>query len=157
MAQQIKQARPGDRVKINFVGTLSDGSVFDSTYEEDCGEEGCGCESGPMELELGAEEFFPEVEEALVGLAVGDKVAVAIPAEEAFGEYDSELVFTVPRSQFPPDVVPEVGDDLELLDDEGEGMVVTVIEMTESDVTLDANHPLAGEDLCFEVELVEVL
>lgn len=160
MAQAIKQVKLGDRVKINFTGTLEDGTLFDTTFEQDaCEDDGCGCGShgGPMELEVGAEDFFPQVEEALIGMVPGDKKTLTIIAAEAFGEYDEEMVSIVPRSQFPADINPMVGDDLELVNDDGEGMVVTVIELGDTDVTLDANHPLAGENLTFEVELVEIL
>jgi len=164
----MAQVKSGDTVKFNFIGTLADGTVFDTTYEEECGDdscsdeacadEGCGCgEVGPMELTIGAEQFFPEVEEALIGMAPGDKKTLTIAADDAFGEYDEEQVFTVPRSQFPDDVNPQVGDDLELTGDGEEGMIVTVIEVGEATVTLDANHPLAGEDLTFAIELVEIL
>ena len=174
MAQAIKQVKPGDRVKINFNGTLEDGTLFDTTYEKDvcddddcgCDDEGGGCEDddcgcgsggGPMELEVGAEDFFPQIEEALIGMSPGDKKTLTILAADAFGEYDAEMISTVPRSQFPADIIPMVGDDLELVNDDGEGMVVTVIELDDVEVTLDANHPLAGEDLTFELELVEIL
>jgi peptidylprolyl isomerase len=174
MAQAIKQVKLGNRVKINFNGTLADGTVFDTTYEKDecddddcgCDEEGggceddnCGCrsESGPMELEVGAEEFFPQIEEALIGMSPGDKKSLTILAADAFGEYDAEMISIVPRSQFPADMSPMVGDDLELVNDDDESMIVTVIELDDVEVTLDANHPLAGEDLTFEVELVEIL
>lgn len=163
MGQAIRQVTTGDRVKINFRGTLEDGTLFDTTYadeaceDDDCSEEGCGCETGPMELEVGAEEFFPLVEQALLGMTAGERKTLTVPAEEAFGEYDAELVFTVPRGEFPGDIEPAVGDDLELVNDDGEGMVVTVVDLDEREVTLDANHPLAGEALTFEVELLEIL
>ncbi len=172
MAQAIKQAKPGDRVKINFNGTLEDGTLFDTTYEKDecidddcrcdddgCDDDDCGCgsEGGPMELEVGAEEFFPQIEEALIGMSPGDKKTLTILAADAFGAYDVEMISTVPRSQFPAEITPMIGDDLELVNDDDESMIVTVIELDDVEVTLDANHPLAGEDLTFEVELVEVL
>ena len=179
MAQAIKQAKPGDRVKINFNGTLADGTLFDTTYEkvecadDDCGcddhgngceddgcdDDGCGCgsESGPMELEIGAEDFFPQVEAALVGMSPGDKKTLTVAAADAFGAYDVEMITTVPLSQFPDEIIPAIGDDLELVNEDEEGMVVTVIEVDDVEVTLDANHPLAGEDLTFEVEMVEIL
>lgn len=174
MAQAIKQAKPGDRVKINFNGTLTDGTLFDTTYEkEECTDEDCACddhdcssdgadcgchsEGGPMALEVGAEDFFPQIEEALVGMSPGDRKTLTILAADAFGAYDVEMISTVPRSQFPSGIEPMVGDDLELVNDDDEGMIVTVIEVSDVEVTLDANHPLAGEDLTFEVELVEIL
>jgi len=168
MGQAIKQVKPGDRVKINFNGILEDGSLFDTTYESSngCGDDsdgceqddcGCGGEPGPFELEVGAEAFFPQVEEALVGMSTGDKKTITVKSADAFGEYDVEQVSAVPRDQFPDDITPAVGDNFELMSDDGEGMVVTVIEVSDAEVTLDANHPLAGEDLTFEVELVEIL
>lgn len=160
MAQAMKQVKHGDRVKFNFNGTLEDGTVFDSTLESDaCEDDGCGCggAGGPMELEIGAEQFFPQIEAALVGMSPGDKKTLTIAADDAFGEYDEEMVSVVPRGQFPADINPAVGDDFELVNDDGESMVVTVIEVDDAEVTLDANHPLAGEDLTFELELVEIL
>jgi len=172
MGQAIRQAKAGDRVKVNFNGKLEDGTLFDSTYEalgcndDDCGcgdehnectDDDCGCgETGPMELEIGAGNFFPEVEEALIGMVVGDKKTITIKTEDAFGEYDSNQVNAVPRSQFPEDIEPQVGDTFELVNDDGEGMIVTVIDVDANEVTLDANHPLAGEDLIFELELMEI-
>ena len=174
MAQAIKQAKPGDRVKFNFNGTLEDGTLFDTTYEGkggcgdddcncgdddcNCSESGCGCgdPAGPMELEIGTENFFPQVEEALIGMAVGDKKTITIRTADAFGEYDAEQVSTVPRAQFPEDIDPQVGDTFELVNDDGEGMVVAVIAVEGKQITLDANHPLAGEDLIFELEVVEI-
>jgi peptidylprolyl isomerase len=109
-----------------------------------------------MELTIGGGEFFPQIEEALVGMSVGEKKTVQVPAVEAFGEYDAEKVFTVPRSDLPPDMEPEVGSEYILTNDDEEDFGVTVTEVTEEDVTFDSNHPLAGEDLSFEVELVSI-
>lgn len=161
----MAKAKAGDRVKFNFIGTLSDGTVFDTTYEnaacddDDCCEdEECGCnpEPGPMEVTIGSDEFFPGVEEALVGMAAGEKKTVTLAAADACGEYDEDSVFSVPRDQFPADMEPKEGDDLELVGDDGESLIVTVVDATDTDVTLDANHPLAGEELKFELELVEI-
>lgn len=174
MGQAIQQVKSGDRVKINFRGTLQDGTLFDTTYEsigcddddcacdEDgggCDDDHCGCggDVGPMELEVGSDAFFPQVEEGLIGMAVGDKKTITIASDDAFGPYDAEQVSAVPREQFPDDIDPQVGDNFELLNDDGEGLVVTVIDVNETEITLDANHPLAGEDLIFEVELVEIV
>ena len=167
----MAQAKQGDRVVINFVGTLEDGTVFDSTLdieEESCSSDGCdsdGCDSddcccgenGPMELVIGEEDFFIQVEEALVGMAPGEKKTVRIPAEDAFGEYDAEKVFQVSRSEIPDDIYPEVGQELELTDEDDQLFEVTVVDVNDEDITLDANHPLAGQDLTYEVELVEIL
>jgi peptidylprolyl isomerase len=164
-------AKAGDKVRINYTGTLEDGSVFDTTIKEaggceddDCGcsddgcdDEGCGCESGPMELTIGAEEFFSQVEEALIGMAPGEKKTVTIPAEDAFGEYDEEEVFSISREQLTGDIVPEIGMELELTGDDDEPVEVTVVEVTDENLTVDANHPLAGEDITYEIELLEIL
>ena len=161
-------AKSGDKVIINYTGKLEDGSVFDTTIKEtgccddtdaDCGcdDDGCGCETGPMELTIGAEDFFPQVEEALVGMAPGEKKTVTIPAEDAFGEYDEEEVFSISREQLTGDIVPEVGMELELTGDDDEPVEVTVVEVTEDTLTVDPNHPLAGEDITYEIELLEIL
>jgi len=173
MAQTIRQAKPGDRVKIHFTGVLADGTLFDTTYEShtceedncgcsdqgaDHGAEGCGCggEAGPIELEIGAGQFFPQIEEALAGMTPGDKKTVTIKSADAFGDYDEEQIHCVSRDQFPDNIIPQANDTFELVNDEGEGMVVTVIAADDEGITLDANHPLAGQDLIFELELVEI-
>jgi peptidylprolyl isomerase len=156
----MAQAQKGSRVRIDFTGTLEDGTVFDTTRKEgagDCGCDDCGCEEGPMELVLGEDSFFTLIEEALVGMAVGEKKTVLIPTEEAFGDYDEEKVFSIPRDQIPADLQPEVGQELELTDEDDEAVMVTVLEVDEDGITLDANHPLAGENLSYEVELLEIL
>lgn len=155
----MAQAKKGDRVRIEYTGTLEDGTVIDTTAPEDgeCGCDDCGCEEGPMEFVLGVEDFFLQVEEALIGMAPGEKKTVVIPAEDAFGEYDEEAVFTVGRDQLPEDLVPEVGQELELTGEDDESMVVTVVEVDEEGVTFDANHPLAGQNLTYVFELVEIV
>ena len=168
----MAQAKQGDKVKIDYTGKLEDGTVFDSTLEDecetedcgceedgDCGDDdcGCGCETGPMVLTIGAGELFPLIDEALVGMAPGEKKTVVIPAADAFGEYDKERVFTVPRSDLPDDLDPVVGDELVLANEDEEELGVAVIEANADSVTFDANHPLAGENLTFEVSLLEIL
>jgi peptidylprolyl isomerase len=159
----MANAKMGDKVTINYTGKLEDGSVFDSTIQEagccdddTCEDEGCGCEHGPMTLTLGEEDFFPQVEEALVGMAPGEKKTVVIPAEDAFGEYDEEEVFSISREQLTGEIVPEVGMELELYGDDEEAVEVVVVEVTEDTVTVDANHPLAGQDITYEIELLEI-
>lgn len=166
----MAQAKNGDKVSINYTGTLEDGTVFDSTLEGDCDHDecdssdecvtdecGCGCEPGPRELTIGSGELFPQLDEALVGMAPGEKKKIVIAAEDAFGEYDEEKVFTVPREDLPEDLDPEVGEELVLANEDDEELGVVVTEVNEEGVTFDANHPLAGEDLTFEVELVGIL
>ncbi|HWI40225.1 MAG TPA: FKBP-type peptidyl-prolyl cis-trans isomerase [Verrucomicrobiae bacterium] len=162
----MSQAKNGDKVRIDYTGTLDDGTVFDSTLEmeEDadhgCDDDDCGCghhEPGPMELTIGGGECIPQIEEALVGMAPGEKKTIRIAAEEAFGEYDEERVFTVERKDLPEDMNPEVGDELVLSDEDDEELEVVVVEVTDQSITFDANHPLAGEDLTYEVQLLEIL
>ncbi|HEY6006888.1 MAG TPA: peptidylprolyl isomerase [Geobacteraceae bacterium] len=163
----MAQAQKNDRVRINFTGTLADGTVFDSTLEreecddachdEDCHDPGCGCEPGPVDLTIGAGELFPQLEEALIGMAAGETKKITIAAEDAFGEYDEERVFTVPRADLPDDLDPAVGDELVLSGDDDEEIGVVVVEATPESITFDANHPLAGEDLTYEVELLAIL
>lgn len=159
----MAQAKKGDRVRINFTGKLEDGSIFETTLEDldCCNDDGCEdddcCESGPMELVIGEDDFFPVVEEALIGMAPGETKTVLVPAAEGFGEYETEAVFTVEKHLLPEDLIPEIGSEMVLTGDDNEEVEVTIVDVTETSVTFDANHPLAGEDLTYEVELVEIL
>ncbi|NOQ52947.1 MAG: peptidylprolyl isomerase [Desulfuromonadaceae bacterium] len=155
------QAKKGDRVTINFTGKLADGSIIDTTdpdaEEHNCGDDECGEERGPMELIIGDEEFYLPIEEALVGMAPGEKQTVTISQDDAFGDYDPENVFSVARSEFPDDLTPTVGMALEVTGEDDEVYMVTVVKVTDEEVSLDTNHPLAGEELSYEFELVEIL
>lgn len=166
----MAQAEQGNKVRIDYTGTLEDGTVFDSTHDEDCNhddcetencsDDDCGCGGhlvGPMELTIGEHDLFPQIDEALVGMLPGEKKTVVIPAADAFGEYDNDKVFTVPRCDVPEDLKPEIGDELVLTNEDDEEMGVLVVAATGADITFDSNHPLAGEDLIFEITLLEIL
>jgi len=164
----MAQAQKGDRVSINYVGTLADGTIFDSTLEEECGTEDCGddcstddcdcdCHGGPMELVIGEGTLFPQIEEALVGMAPGEKKTMTIAMDDAFGDYDEAKVFVVPRTDLPESLQPEVGDELILTNEKDEDIGVVVTAVSDESVTFDTNHPLAGEDLTFEVELLSII
>lgn len=166
----MAKVKQGDRVRINFTGRLADGTLIESTTEVEscCSDESCtdgscddgGCvehESGPMELLLGNDDFFPEVEEALIGMSPGEVKTVVIPAENAFGAYDENLVFPVDRDELPEELEVEVGDYLVMTDENDEETPVIVTEIGPDSVMMDANHPFAGEDLHYEVELVEIV
>ena len=165
----MAQAKKGDTVRIDYTGKLDDGSVFDSTIESELGPEecetdectddecGCGCEAGPMELTIGEGKFLPQVEEALIGMAPGEQKTIVIAAAEAFGAYDESKVFALSREDLPADFKPAIGDDLVLTNEDEEDIGVTVIEMNDKEITFDANHPLAGEDLTFDVQLLEIV
>jgi len=157
----MKQAQKGDRVRIHYVGSIEDGTVIDTSYphehDHDHDDSGCGCETGPVELVVGEDEFLPMIEEALVGMTPGDRKKVVIATDDAFGDYDPEKVVAVERGQFPEGFELHVGQGLELTDEEGESFEVLVVEVEGDQVTLDLNHPLAGESITYEVELLEIL
>jgi FKBP-type peptidyl-prolyl cis-trans isomerase 2 len=141
----MAQAKDGDTVKVHYTGKLEDDVVFQTTVGRK-----------PLEFTIGQEQLIPAFEQAIVGMSPGDSKHIQIPADQAFGPYHEELVRTVDRSQFPPEVEPEVGQRLDMSGESGRTVLVTVIDFSESSVTLDANHPLAGEDLAFDVELVDI-
>lgn len=157
----MAQAKQADKVKINFIGKISDGTIIDSTYPDPdhdaCNDDACGHEHGPFEITIGEGDFYTPIEEALVGMAVGEKKSATITPDDAFGDYDPENVFSVKRSEFPDDITPVVGQGLEVTGDNDEVYMVTVVEVTDEEVSLDTNHPLAGEELNYEFELVEIL
>ncbi|SHI52413.1 peptidylprolyl isomerase [Malonomonas rubra DSM 5091] len=168
----MAQAKKGDTVLINFIGRMEDGSIMDSTYPEEkqsecgcgdgaehnCGDDGDCCQdTGPFEIVIGEGDFYIPVEEELVGMQVGEKKTVTISPDDAFGDYNPENVFSVERSEFPDDIDPVVGMGLEVTGEDDELYMVTVIEVTDEQITLDTNHPLAGETLTYEVELAEIV
>ena len=138
-------AKAGDTVKVHYTGTLDDGTIFDSSEERE-----------PLEFQLGEGQVIPGFEDAVVGMNVGDIKTTRISSEEAYGLHDEDMVLTVPREQFPPDIEPELDQQLQLRQPDGSSFVVTIIDITEDNVTLDGNHPLAGEALTFTIQLVEI-
>ena len=140
------QAKPGDTVKVHYTGKLDDDIVFQTSVGQK-----------PLEFTIGDEQIIPAFEQAVVGMSAGESKHVTIRAEEAFGPYREELVQTVERGRFPSDLEPEVGQRLNMSSEGGQGIIVTVIDLSDSNVTLDANHPLAGEDLTFDIELLEIV
>ena len=141
----MAQVKNGDSTKVHYQGTLADGTVFDSSRERE-----------PMEFTVGGGELIKGFDEAVVGMTVGDIKTVTIPAEEAYGPFRDEMVIEVNSSDFPEGLNPEVGQQLETQTKDGHPLVVTVKSVADSIVTLDANHPLAGKDLIFEIEVVEI-
>lgn len=140
------QAKPGDTVKIHYTGKLDDGTVFDSSANRE-----------PLEFTLSGGQVIPGFEKAVVGMAPGESKTEKIPMEQAYGPYRQEMVIQVNREQLPPDLDPEVGLQLQIQQPNGQAIPVLVTEVTNGQVTLDANHPLAGEDLTFDIELVEIV
>jgi FKBP-type peptidyl-prolyl cis-trans isomerase 2 len=141
----MAQARSGDTVRVHYTGRLEDGSVFDSSEGRE-----------PLEFVLGAQQVIPGFEEAVDGLSPGEERSVSIPADRAYGPRREEMVLTVGRDQFPDEIQPEVGQQLQMSQD-GQVAIVTITGVSDADVTLDANHPLAGKDLLFDVQLVEIV
>lgn len=133
----------GDTVKVHYTGKLQDGKVFDSSRER-----------GPLEFTMGAGQLIPGFEEAVAGREAGDTVTAHITPEKGYGEADPELVFTVSRAQVPEGIPLEVGTPLQLSSEKGK-MDVTITEVGPEEITLDANHPLAGKNLDFEIEILE--
>ena len=142
----MSEAKTGDKVKVHYSGKLADGTQFNTSANQE-----------PLEFTVGAGEVIAGFEEAVVGMNPGDTKTATINADEAYGDYDDELILEVERDQFPPEITPEVGQRLQLHQPDGEvfGAVVTAVD--DQTVTLDANHPLAGQDLTFEIELVEIV
>ena len=151
----MAQAKEGDRVRVHYTGRLDDGSVFDSS---ECKEDECGCEQhGPMEFTIGGGEVIPGFDRGVLGLEVGEAKTIHIPVDEAYGERIEEMVATVPRADLPPEMHPELGQQLEVTQEDGQVFQVLVTEMDDTTITIDANHPLAGQALNFDIRLVEIL
>ncbi len=139
------QAKVGDTVTVHYTGKLQDGTVFDSSDGRE-----------PLAFQLGAGQVIPGFEQAIVGMSVGDSLTQNIPCAQAYGPRSDEMAFKVDRQQVPPEVPLQLGLQLQLQDPAGNPVPVMVVELTDEYVVLDANHPLAGEDLTFEIELVNL-
>jgi peptidylprolyl isomerase len=149
--------KKGDRVRIVYTGTLEDGTVFDSCHESAEHSSDCSCSAGPRELTVGKGEFLPQIEEALVGMTTGEKKSITIPAGQALGEYDEENIISIPRHDLPDNIEPALGGHILLVNEKDEELEALIVGINDEGITLDCNHPLAGEDLTFEFELVEIL
>lgn len=141
----MTQAAQGNTVKVMYTGKLTDGTVFDSSEGRE-----------PLEVTLGSGQVIPGFDEALTGMSVGEKKTVEIPMDKAYGDYNPQMVMEVPKDQVPPDLKPEVGQRLQVGGANGEVMMVVVKEISDTHLHLDANPPLAGKDLVFDLELVAV-
>ncbi|MCL4133364.1 UNVERIFIED_CONTAM: hypothetical protein GTU68_066077 [Idotea baltica] len=140
------QVKSGDTVAIHYTGTLGDGTTFDSSDGRD-----------PLEFVVGFGQIIPGLDKAIPGMELGDKKVVEIPCAEAYGETNPENRQAIPRDQIPADIPLEMGLTLQMQSPDGQHvMPVTVVELSEDSVTLDANHALAGKDLTFAIELVEI-
>jgi FKBP-type peptidyl-prolyl cis-trans isomerase 2 len=141
----MEKVKEKDTVSVHYTGTLSDGEVFDSSVDRE-----------PLSFTVGAGQMIPGFDSAVVGMEVKEKKSVTIAATEAYGEVRPDMVQIISKDQLPPDLKPEVGQQLASQLPSGEQIIVTVSEITESEVTIDANHPLAGKELTFDIEVVEI-
>lgn len=141
----MTQATAGTTVRFHYTGTLEDGSVFDSSEGRE-----------PLEFQVGSGTIIPGLDRAIDGMSVGEQKTVTIPSAEAYGEYQPQARQDVPREQIPENIPLDPGTMLQMQTPEGNAIPVVVAEVTDESVTLDANHPLAGKDLTFAVEVVSV-
>jgi len=140
-----RQATNGDTVQVNYTGTLSDGTVFDTSVGRE-----------PLEFTLGAGQMIPGFEQAVPGMKVGESKTITIPAADAYGPRRDDMIIEVNREELPSGLDPNVGEQLQMTRADGGTSMVTVIKVAEKTITIDANHPLAGKDLTFEIELVKI-
>ncbi len=141
----MQQVKNGDTVKVHYHGRLTDGTIFDSSEGRE-----------PLEFEVGGGAVIPGFETGVMGMSVGDKKTILIPVEQAYGNRQDDLLMQFPKGHFPADIQPEVGMTLNMSDREGQNFPVVIAEIFDDNVILDANHPLAGEDLEFDLELMDI-
>ena len=147
----MAQAKAGDTVRVHYEGQLSDGTIFDSSLERE-----------PIEFILGQDTVIPGFEQAVIGMEVGESKDVSIPPEDGFGEYSEDLVVNIEKTMLPPDINPELGMQLEVSPEEVSSeeetpRIFTIADIAEDSITLDGNHPLAGAEIAFKIELLEIL
>jgi len=143
--KNIMEAKNGNQVKVHYHGRLQDGTTFDSSEGR-----------SPLEFEVGAGQVIKGFDDGVVGMKEGDKKTIHIPVEEAYGEKSEDMIIEFPKDQFPPDMKPEVGMQLNLRGQDGRNFPVVISDVKDDVVVLDGNHPLAGKDLIFDIEMVEV-
>ncbi len=141
----MTQAKNGAKVSVHYTGKLDDGNIFDSSVGEE-----------PLVFTLGEGELIEGFEEAVLSMSIGEKKTVIIAPEKAYGEPHDDMLLEVPLSEMPADLELEVGDELELTNEEDEPMLVIVSQLNDNFVILDGNPPLAGETLTFEIELLTI-
>lgn len=141
----MQQVQKGDKVSVHYHGRLTDGSTFDTSEGRE-----------PLSFTAGAGQVIKGFDDAVMNMAPGEKKTVQIPVHEAYGERNEDMIMDYPKSDFPADLSPELGMELQMGDDHGNVFPVVIVNVTDDMVTLDGNHPLAGQDLVFEIELVTI-
>jgi FKBP-type peptidyl-prolyl cis-trans isomerase 2 len=142
----MQQVQNGDKVKVHYHGKLRSGETFDSSEGRE-----------PLEFTVGGGQVIPGFDQGVMGMQVGDKRTVEIDVVNAYGEKSAEMIIEFPKDQFPPDINAEAGTQLMMNNGQGQSFPVTITEVKDETVMLDANHPLAGQDLIFDIELVEIV
>jgi len=142
----MTQAKAGDTVRIQYTGTLSDGTQFDSNVGGE-----------PLQFTLGSGEVIRGLDSRIPGMTVGESATIAIASDEAYGPHDPAKIQKVPRDRVPAEVDLQVGMQLGARTESGQQIAFTVVDLTEDELTIDANHPLAGKDLTFDIQLVEIV
>ncbi len=142
----MKQVKSGDTIKVHYHGKLTNGTTFDSSEGRE-----------PLEFEVGSGMVIQGFDVGVTGMAIGEKKTINIPADEAYGQKEEDRIMEFPMDRFPEDMKPEVGMQLNMSNGQGQNIPVVITEVMEEAVILDANHPLAGEELVFDLELVEIL
>jgi peptidylprolyl isomerase len=142
----MQSVKKGDTVKVHYRGKMTNGEIFDTSEGRD-----------PLEFKVGAGMVIPGFDHGVLDMKQGDKKTIEIPVEKAYGPRDESLVIEFPNENLPPDLKPEEGMQLQLSNQDGEAYPVVVKSVGDKSILLDANHPLAGEDLVFDVELIEIV
>ncbi|MGD9347018.1 MAG: peptidylprolyl isomerase [Candidatus Aminicenantes bacterium] len=143
MPQSVKK---GDTVKIHYTGRIKDGNVIDSSLERE-----------PLEFEIGSGSVIAGVDKAMTGMKPGEKKEVTVSPEDAYGEHDQNLLIDVPKEKIPEDIDPKVGMQLQLINTSGQALPALITEVRDESIKLDANHPFAGKELVFDIELLEIV
>jgi len=141
----MQAAKKGDKVKVHYHGKLTNGNTFDSSEGRE-----------PLEFEIGGGMVIAGFDDGVTGMIIGEKKTINIPADQAYGPKQEEMIMEFPKDRFPADMVPEVGMQLNMSNGSGQNFPVVIVELKDEIVVLDANHPLAGEELVFDLELVAI-
>jgi FKBP-type peptidyl-prolyl cis-trans isomerase 2 len=142
----MQTVKSGDTVKVHYHGKLTDGTTFDSSEGRE-----------PLEFEVGSGMVIKGFDDGVTGMQAGEKKTINIPVDEAYGPVNEDMLVEFPRSNFPPEMNPEIGMQLNMTSGDGQVIPVVITEVQDDIISLDANHPLAGHDLVFDLELVEIV